>query len=91
MVGVPFVDTLLSLSGVLYFPVQVARAPAVQELTLPRINDGGFFLQPGGSPLSLTTERWRPSVQKRLQGLLPIGSRVPHGTGFGVDKRDIRP
>ena len=32
MVGVPLAGTLLSLSGVLYFPVQVARAPAVQEV-----------------------------------------------------------
>lgn len=66
-------------------------------LTLPCLESRGFFLQPGGSPISLTTERWRPSVQKRSQDVRPVGSRVPHPTvrnGVLADERDdqaVRP
>lgn len=40
----------------------------------------GFLVQRGGSPISLPTERWRPSLPKRSQNRSSTSSRVPHGT-----------
>ena len=61
--------------------VIVAYISWIFSLTLHSINDGGYsFNHETCHPVSQLKGRG-PHVQKRSQGLLPVGSRVPHGTG----------
>ncbi len=73
-------------------PAEVANVTSRCALTLPMaLRQGGSSFIHETCPTVSQLQGRGPHVQKRSEGLLPLGSRVPHGTGLCVDKRNIRP